>query len=103
MQFYPMVNLWHDIETALHAELKLVHFTAEPICVADISNECFGKVFENVFSNAPAIYDMRTIYAKEYGSGGNYQYSRSETIHAIKAYAQSEPRAVKNFESEVKS
>ncbi|MEO9149905.1 MAG: pyridine nucleotide transhydrogenase, partial [Burkholderiaceae bacterium] len=31
MQFYPMVNLCYDLETALDAGLSLLHLTAEPI------------------------------------------------------------------------
>ncbi|MFD1693387.1 pyridine nucleotide transhydrogenase [Azotobacter chroococcum] len=32
-QFYPMVNLWYDIQTSLNAGLRLVHLTAAPISV----------------------------------------------------------------------
>ena len=101
-QFYPMVNLWYDIQTALNAGLKLVHLTAEPISVADVAKKGFGKVFDNVLSNAPSMYDMRTIYAKEFGVMGHYQYTARETILAIRAYAQSESLAIQP-ESEINS
>lgn len=89
-QFYPMVNLWSDIQAALGAKLNLVHLTAEPISVAEVAYKCFGKVFENHISNSPAKYDMRTCYTKIFGVSGYYQYSTRETIQAIRAYAQSE-------------
>ena len=95
-QFYPMVSLWCDIQTALNAGLKLVHLTAEPISVADVSMKGFGKVFENVLPNVPATYDMRTIHAQVFGAIGHYQYSARETIQAIRAYAQSEPLTIKS-------
>jgi hypothetical protein len=101
-QFYPMVSLWYDIQTALNAGLKLVHLTAEPISVADVSKEGFGKVFEHVLPNAPTTYDMRTIHAPMFGVTGFYQYSARETIQAIRAYAQSEPLTIKS-ESAVKT
>lgn len=101
-QFYPMVSLWYDIQTALNAGLKLVHLTAEPISVADVSKKGFGKVFEHVLPNAPAKYDMRTIHAQVFGATGLYQYTARETIQAIRAFAQSEPLTIKP-ESEVKS
>jgi nucleoside-diphosphate-sugar epimerase len=41
-QFYPMVNLWFDIQSARKAGLSLVHLTAEPISVADVSLFGFG-------------------------------------------------------------
>lgn len=94
-QFYPMVNLWYDIKTALEAGLSLVHLTAEPISVADISLQGFGKPFSHSLSNPPARYDMQTLYASIFGSHRQYQYSARETILAIRAYAQSEPITLK--------
>jgi len=86
-----MVSLWYDIQTALNAGLKLVHLTAEPISVADVSKKGFGRVFDHTLPNVPATYDMRTMHAQVFGATGHYQYSRRETILAVRAYAQSEP------------
>ncbi len=94
-QFYPMVNLWYDISTALDAGLKLVHLTAEPLSVADVSKLGFGRSFEQVLSNSPVIYDFKTKYAQLFGASGDYQYSAVEAIQAIRAYAQSEPLTIK--------
>ena len=93
-QFYPMVNLWADIQIALRAGLNLVHLTAEPISVSEVASQGFGRMFENQVSNSPAKYDMRTCYANIFGSQGSYQYSARETIQAIRAYAQSEPPSI---------
>ena len=95
-QFYPMVNLWYDIQTALSFGLNLVHLTAEPISVADVSKKGFGKVFDQVLANTSATYDMRTRHAQVFGASGHYQYSSRETIQAIRAYAQSEPLTIKS-------
>jgi hypothetical protein len=92
-QFYPMVNLWHDIGLALKADLSLVHFTAEPVEVAEIANSGFGVPFQNQLQTPPARYDMRSRHASLFGGHGNYQYSARETLLAVRAYAQSEPRA----------
>lgn len=94
-QFYPMVNLWFDIQVALNAGLKLVHLTAEPISMADVSIQGFGNPFEQTQINSPAVYDMRTRHAQIFDATGHYQYSRRETIQAVRAYAQSEPRILK--------
>ena len=94
-QFYPMVNLAYDMATARSSGLKLVHLTAEPISVADISCQGFGRPFEQNLGNAPARYDMRTRHAARFGSAGDYQYSARETLQAVRAYAQSEPLTVK--------
>lgn len=90
-QFYPMINLWYDIQTALDAGLKLVHLTAEPISVADVSLKGLGKPFNQALANAAATYDLRTCHADIFGATGHYQYSARETIQAVRAYGQSEP------------
>jgi hypothetical protein len=95
-QFYPMVNFWYDIQIALNAGLTLVHFTAEPISVAEVSQEGFGKSFDQALANTPVAYDLRTRYAQIFSASGEYQYSSRETIQAIRAYAQSEERTIKS-------
>jgi hypothetical protein len=96
-QFYPIVNLWHDIQRALEAGLSLIHLTSEPISVSDVSLLGFGKPFSNQLpANLPSRYDMQTEYAHIFGSPGRYQYSARETIQAIRAYAQSESITLKS-------
>jgi len=94
-QFYPMVNLWYDIQVALDTGLRLVHLTAEPIEVAEVSRQGFGRPFDQALVNPPATYDMRTRHAHLFGGTGQYQYSARETIQAVRAYAQSEPCTAK--------
>ena len=89
-QFYPMVNLWFDIKKALTARLSLVHLTAEPISVADVSLHGFGKSFKRELEADPSIYDMQTLHAEFFGSKGRYQYKKHETLQAIRAYFQHE-------------
>lgn len=90
-QFYPMVNLWYDIESALAAGIKLVHLTAEPISVHEVAKYGFGQSFDQACANQPASYDMRSVHAALYGGKGAYQYSKRETIQAIRAYVQFQP------------
>jgi nucleoside-diphosphate-sugar epimerase len=92
-QFYPMVNLWPDIEKARQAGVTLVHLTAEPVSVADIAAEGFGMQFDQPLSNAAARYDMRSLHAHLSGATGPYQYSKRDTLTAVRSYAQSESRA----------
>ena len=98
-QFYPVVNLWYDIQIALAAGLTLVHLTAEPLGVSDLSLNGFGKAFDNVLPGTPAAYDMRTRHARVFGVASHYQYSARETIQAVRAYAQSEPKTIKSEEA----
>lgn len=94
-QFYPMVNLWYDIQVALANKLSLIHLTAEPVSVAQIAADGFGVEFNNALSNTPARYDMQSVHAGLFQGGGSYQYSKKETIQAVRAYAQSEPKTLK--------
>lgn len=94
-QFYPTVNLWFDIRAALDAGLSVLHLTSEPVSVAEIATQGFGKSFEHHVEGAPASYDMRSRHAALFGGFGDYQYSKRETLQAVRAYAQSEPPAVK--------
>jgi hypothetical protein len=89
-QFYPMVNLWHDVQLALAADLRLVHLTAEPISVAEISLGGFGKSFENTLPATPARYDFRSRHGAQFGVEAPYQYSKRETLLAVRSFAQSE-------------
>lgn len=94
-QFYPMVNLWYDVERALQAGLSLVHLTAAPVSVAEVAVRGFGRPFDQAFAAPAARYDMRSRHAEVFGGQGTYQYSARETLLAVRAYAQSEPRTVK--------
>jgi len=95
-QFYPMVNLWNDIQIALNAGLSLVHLAAEPVSVAEIATNGFGMAFTQTLENPLARYDMKSRYAELFGGRGAYQYSTRETLLAVRAYAQSEPRLLKD-------
>ena len=82
----------------LQADLKLVHLTASPISVADISLQGFGKPFNSPQASAAAVYDLRTRHASVFGAKGHHQYGRRETLQAVRSYAQSEPRTPKAHE-----
>jgi hypothetical protein len=97
-QFYPTINLWSDLQTTMRARLPLVHLTAEPIAVSEVSEQGFGRSFQQELSGTPAVYDMRSLYAGAFGGAGHYQYSRRETIQAVRAYAQSEAAAARGDE-----
>ncbi|EGQ8204305.1 NAD(P)-dependent oxidoreductase [Vibrio cholerae] len=89
-QFYPVVNLWYDIEIAIKANIRLLHLTAEPITVSDVAEYGFGKCFNQKSSDYITRYDMRTLYSSYYGTQSEYQSSVRDTLQAIRVYAQSE-------------
>ncbi|MDU6923488.1 pyridine nucleotide transhydrogenase [Franconibacter helveticus] len=93
-QFYPMVNLWFDIEKALDKNIRLIHLTAEPVSVANIAREGFGFEFSTHQTASPVSYDMRSIHGAVLGGSSHYQYSVKETLQAVRHYAQSEPKKI---------
>jgi len=95
-QFYPMVNLWADLQRLKELGLNLVHLTAEPISVSEVSEEGFGQSFDNRVADHPMSYDFQTSYAAQLGGTGRYTYSKRETLQAVRAYAQTEPKASPN-------
>lgn len=89
-QFYPMINLWYDIEIALHNQLRLLHLTAAPVSVADVAKQGFGFDFTNHVQDRPGQYSMKSRYSHLFTADTDYQYNRRESLMAIRAYAQSE-------------
>ncbi|HDI3228112.1 TPA: NAD(P)-dependent oxidoreductase [Vibrio cholerae] len=95
-QFYPMVNLWQDIEIAIKNNLKIIHLTSEPIGTAEIADKVFGiKYFQNEVLDIPPKYDFQTNYVDMYEGKLNYQYSKKEVLMSIRAYAQSEIKGMR--------
>jgi len=90
-QFYPMINLWPDIEAGLAAGLSLLHLTAPPLSIAEVAREGFGRRFDQALAAPPIVYDLRSRHAELSGGRDGYHYSRRESLLAIRAYAQSEP------------
>lgn len=90
-QFYPMVNLWADLQTALRLDISLLHLTAEPLSVRQVSEDGFGISFDNPVTDSPPSYDFQTALASQMGGEGRYTYSKRESMQAVRAYAQTEP------------
>jgi nucleoside-diphosphate-sugar epimerase len=93
-QFYPMVNLSWDIQAALDARLQRLHLSAQPISVGEVARLGFGRTFSNRLTGPVAHYDLQSRHAQVFGSRGRYPYSFRDTVQAIRAYAQSEPRTL---------
>lgn len=92
-QFYPMHNLWKDIQLALQNDLRLIHLTSEPVDVRTVAKEGFGIDFVNELERPLVRYDMKTIHAALWGKNA-YQYSQEESLRAIRNYAETEPRSL---------
>lgn len=83
-QFYPMKNLWRDINIA--QEVGLVNLSTEPISAGEVA-----AVFNREVIHYPktAHYDMRSVAAMPYAARKDYWYSKQEVIEAIAEYKNS--------------
>lgn len=93
-QFYPMQYLCQDINRALELNLDLLHLTAAPLTVEEVAELGFGICFKNKTTEPVVRYDMETKYASYWGSESSYQYSKKDSLDAIKSYARTEKRIV---------
>lgn len=85
-QFYDLRRLWHDIQVALVANIKLWHPATEPVSAEEIYEYLTGKHFENILDGEPADYNYETIYAKEFGGSGKYICKKIEVLSSIKEF-----------------
>ena len=89
-QFYPIKNLWKDINIALSNNLKLIHLTSTPVKVEKVSLFGFEKIFKNEINKDIIKYDFRSIHSKLFNSNTFYQYSADQIYNSIKYYAKNE-------------
>lgn len=87
-QFYPMKNLWSDIQTSLKSNLKLVHLTSVPVSVKEVAKYAFNFEFDNHLDKPLVSYDLKTIHSNKWQNSTDcYQYSKQASLEAIKEYA----------------
>jgi nucleoside-diphosphate-sugar epimerase len=90
-QFYDMAGVWSDLQSAYLAGLRLVHFATEPVSVAEVAREAFGRVFRQEPAGVqPARYDFRTRHAAVFGGTGGYLYDRAEVLDLLRHFVRAE-------------
>jgi len=86
LQWYPVAELWRDLQVVREHGLPLVNFATEPMSVRDVAREAFGMEFENPEAGNPADYDMRTRHGRLFGGGDWYMRDRAHVMEALRAY-----------------
>lgn len=85
-QFYPLGRLWADIETALHAGIRLWHPAVEPVSAGEVYQFLEGEPFVNELPGVPADYDYRTLYGEVFGGKGGYILDRDQVMEEIREF-----------------
>lgn len=82
-QFYDLARLWRDIQTALDADLRVLHLATPPLSAARVYEAFTGKTFTNHLPGAPFDYDLRTRHAALLGGAGEYLCTEDECLTAV--------------------
>jgi dTDP-4-dehydrorhamnose reductase len=86
-QYYPIQNLWKDINIVLKKKLKVIHLNSEPILTSEIVNLKFTKFTEcKNHKSKKVLYDMKSIYSKKIKNRNYYFYSKAYILKIIKKY-----------------
>jgi hypothetical protein len=79
--------LWGDLQIVLRHSLPLVNFATEPVRAQEVAERSFGIAFDNATERPPAAYDMRSKFARLFGSSDQYFYSAEQTFDQIRRFA----------------
>ena len=82
-QFYDLARLWRDIQTALDADLRVLHLATPPLSAARVYEAFTGKTFTNHLPGTPFDYDLRTRHAALLGGAGEYLCTEPECLTAV--------------------
>jgi nucleoside-diphosphate-sugar epimerase len=89
-QFYDIRWLANDLKTADDAGLTLLNVATEPMPIAEVASQLFGKTLSNRPESAPPRYDFHTRHADLFGGSGNYLRSASEVLVAMRDWVHTE-------------
>jgi len=91
-QCYDVSRLWRDVELALDNELTLAHLPTEPVSVAEVALNAFGKDFENEVTPSPARYDVHTRFASVFGGRNSYVETKADVLARLTKFVLAERR-----------
>lgn len=85
-QFYPLADLWTDIQKALHIGITLWHPATEPVSAGELYQYLTGRQFVNELDGKPAHYDYKTIYDRQFGGSNGYIANKKQILSRIKEF-----------------
>lgn len=85
-QYYHLKHLDGNIRQALEAGLTELNVCSEPVSAKEIAAHVTGEEFENIGTEGPLRYDMRTRYGSLFRGSGDYLFSKEIILHEIKDF-----------------
>lgn len=87
-QFYNLVNLWKDINTALENGIRLWHPATEPVSAGELYQYLTGREFDNKITDTPVNYDYRTVYDSTFNGSHGYIADKEAVLSQIRAFTE---------------
>ena len=91
-QFYNLVRLWNDIQTALRNGVRLLNMATEPVSAREVADECGRPGLTNRSKRPPAQYNVRSKYADLYGGRKDYMYDRKTVLEELRDFYTTEKK-----------
>jgi dTDP-4-dehydrorhamnose reductase len=85
-QYYNLERLADDVDTAIAADIRLLHLTSEPLTADRIARECFGMELEVPPQAVVGRYDIQTRYAELTRGPSPYGYSSESILTELKQF-----------------
>ena len=93
LQWYPLSNLYRDIEKVIERNISLINLSVEPVKTQDIINIAPLTTAERAIISTkpmhPAFYDVKSKYAQLFGGNNGYIVSAEESLAEIQKYFKS--------------
>lgn len=93
-QFYNLKRLWHDINVALNADIKLWHPATEPISIRELYHYLNGSEFVNELDGEPVNYNYRTIYDSFWNGEKGYIENKASVMQEINGFICEEKESI---------
>jgi hypothetical protein len=87
-QFYDAANLTGDIGVCMKNDIRLLNMATEPIAIADIARDFFGRSLTPASTPAGPRYDFRSVYAPLWGRDDGYLYSKDSVLRSLAAFVE---------------
>jgi len=88
-QFYDIGNLTRDIQRCIDNAIPLINVATEPIAIADIARDLFGREL-TAGRGEPPLYDVRTVHSASWDRSRSYLYGRGEVLAQMKRFVEAQ-------------
>ena len=89
-QFYDVERVWRDVSRILDAGVTAVNITAEPVMMAEVAAQMFGRELPLAWSDMAPCYDVRSVHHGLAGGRDGYWFDARAVIDGIRAFVANE-------------